>query len=391
MKSDLTKIRIKRTFRDKSNNYVLIINLICSFVLFCVLLFIVNLNNYVEKSINSNIGFRTLSVPPDIVYKNIDYSKINQIKDVVMVYDSGYNMITIETSFKNDKYDGLLNFVFDPENKYLSQESNGVAVCPQNFYPDSNVGLNLKNEDIIDGNSLIGKEFTITYIVNKEKREQKFKIINTYDSSKNLNSNNTCYITYHDLVEIADAKLNVSNSFSKYDIAVVVNNVKNVDYVKQELNKMGFDLSHIESLYNIDYQMVNSLKFIGIIIGIIVFIVMFVVITMYNINKIHKETSNAGLLKILGYSDRRIKAIFILEASSLSVFAISIGLLFSLVFLVICKQVIFRSLKYLGISIISPFLYLIILYILLIGLCIVVVYIITSKKMKTNIKELKKE
>lgn len=394
MKNNLFNIRLKRMFRDNNNTFSLIINIICSFVIFSILIFIINLYAYVDKSINSNVGFRTIKVPPSIVYPDIDYTKINDIKNVIMQYDSGYTMITLETNFKNNKYDGFINLTFDPDNKYFSKEDSYVAICPENFYPDvTNMSINLKKNDFINGKELINKEFIVKYFSKKNNSniETKFKIIGVYDNSENMNYNNTCYIPYNDLENIIDDKLDIKNSYSKYDISIVVNDIKNVDYVIQELKKIGFDNNFIETQYNIDYKMINNLSYISLLISVITFIMMVLIIIMYSVKKINRESNNIGLLKVLGYQNNKIKNIYLLEIFIFNIISISIGLVISYILFIICKYLIFKGLSYIGIIIIFPYLYVILFYLILNIIFVIIVYLVIKKKIKLQLCDLKRE
>lgn len=135
----------------------------------------------------------------------------------------------------------------------------------------------LFSTEYIDTGELIGKEIKIKYIeysyddFNPFKRPEikntytkMFTVIGTYDL-KTAIGGSMCYASLNDIKEINDNK----NEDFTISPMIYIDDVKNIDDVKVQFDKINDEVGEaidISSMYNVDYDQINDLSKLMLII-----------------------------------------------------------------------------------------------------------------------------
>lgn len=120
-------------------------------------------------------------------------------------------------------------------------------------------------------------------------------------------------------------------SLSEYDKAMVkVDDIKNVEQVKEEIEKMGFyaDSYFIDMLSEMNDLGSSLQMFLGII-GAVSLFVAAIGIANTMIMSIYERTREIGVMKVIGASIKDIKRLFLLESSIIGLIGGILGLLLS--------------------------------------------------------------
>ncbi len=362
--NDIFSYNLKNILRNKKNIFYLIILIICVFILLTSLTFVSNLKNFIDKSIFKNIGFRTLSV--QLKGEKEEISNLKSIKYVKDVYSSQYGSVFVETNFEDNKFDGVLeltyldetakNEIVDKEN-VKNFENNDYLICPLQFYPSSEAGMiKIANNDILDGNSFIGKNIEIYYssykldenltLISDKSYKKSFKIIGTYDNEKYMNLNNQCYASFSNIKEIVDIKSSINNNNTVYAFSIVVDKINNLNYVINTLKEMGYE--EIEVKNQIDYEFVNKVNLICYCIVILIFVSIFFLTILYVNKKKNDDMFEMGILKVSGYNDRLLLKINFFENFLNVILEFVVGFVLFLILFLIAKFILFYNLSYLG-------------------------------------------
>lgn len=345
----MIKLTIKKLFRNKVNITMIIIFAICSLTLTGALMFEKNYIQMQKDDFDKNVDGRTLLVSPskkiieelsESGFENYeyDYKSILAIKHIQAVFDS--NLETFgETTLKNDDYDGYVNFRYGNEytlpnnikGEKFSGNDSGVVICPKNFYPDSNDITS--DSKYIDGETLLNTTFDFTYkdyVTNSKgiNRTKTFKIIGLYDNTVLKEKSNTCFATAKDLQEMYDVELAVLNKGALMSINVIVDDIKNLPYVKEELTKLN--LRGSDKLV-IDNNAVSGLRVISYtcIVFAIIMIIGITITYMKKRNIMNKK--EIGVFSSLGFSSLQIQTIYMVDILVLSAISTIISTILSFV------------------------------------------------------------
>lgn len=135
-------------------------------------------------------------------------------------------------------------------------------------------------------NKYLNKNIDIYYYTynNDESKNVNYdtlKIVGIYDNNTNIIDENICY-AHKNLIEKIYNK-----SYENYNqdnitpsIFIRVDNIKNIDFVKEKLNDLGYESS---SLVLINSKFINFVNVTSFLIGI--FIILFLIIIINFINK----------------------------------------------------------------------------------------------------------
>ncbi|MDD2495131.1 MAG: ABC transporter permease [Tissierellia bacterium] len=361
-------------FRDKKKKFLILIFVFCTIISLLILSFRSNFFTYINNSITKSIGFRTLVVGAEFEMKNNGLDKLKTIEHVVDVYDSQIGFISLESSFKNDHFDGYITFLYGgkyslPQNivgSSLNENDQGVAICPINFYPSDSINnMQLDQTKILDGHQLLNDTFDVTYyshkyegqkIVKDKTFTKKIKIIGLYNNNEVMTLNNECYISPTDLnemISVSEIKTNTDIPDGEYKEAfgfmVIVDNLKNVERVSSALKEAGFvsvDLqNHIDS---------NLLNIIMVSSNITVGLVLFTVLMMnasYIKKKVQNEAIVIGILRAGGYQKNNINWLYLIELFFTNLISYLLGLSIFMIIYLISKNTILKPLHYLGVGI----------------------------------------
>ncbi len=368
--NDYLKNILIKIIRD-NNIYFIFILVVSTILLITSLSFKNNVNDYIEENINRNINFRTMQVSNKKEQEDLGKKELLEIENVIDVYSSAYSTSTVDSSFANEKLDGKIVLTYLQQSTMIhtltgssfDNNDKSVAIIPKEFYPDSSIDdLKINEEELINGEKLLGQTLTIKYytrkfenmkLVNDTEIEKDFTIVGVYDNREFMNLNNQIFVSQKDLNEIVENKIPKSSEdgvqiiqTSDYLFNVVVNNVNNVENVKQKMIEKGF--TNIQNAAEIDNTMVKTIKLICYIIATISILSMFIIIILYIRKKLIKESTYIGTLRTLGYTRNIIKKQYLMEVLLTTTISYGIGAIISIILINILKNTILISLNYIG-------------------------------------------
>lgn len=369
----LKNLFIKIT-RDKNNIFFIILLVISTIMLIGSITFNKNFNEYVEENINKNINFRVLSVSNKQDEADLGKNELLSIEHVQDVYSSVYGTFSTDSSFANKELDGKITPQYLPKStiihsligSQIGENDTGVAIIPKDFYPDNSVyEYNINAKNIIDGESLIGKEFTITYytrkfenmkFVNDEKLTKTFTVIGVYDNKEFMNYNNDIFISQIDIDEIAKAKIPKNDNpdieitqIDDYSFNVVVDSLENVESVTEKILEHNF--SNVEPSMEIDEGVINTIKISCLVIAIISIAVIILIVLLYMRKKLIRESNYIGILRASGYTKTNVTIQYLFETIITSIITYIIGCILLILLCVILKNTVFNSFNYIGYNI----------------------------------------
>ena len=363
---DFLRLSFIRLFRNKKNAFYVIILSLFTVVLLSLLTFKNSLINYIDNFIIKNIGFRTISVSPRDDVEDFGYSDLISINHVQDVHSANYDTASVESTFKSDELDGYIDLVYAnysilPTNvvgEKFDADDTGFAICPIDFLPSSEAfNLLVDEKKILSGYELLNTSFQINYysylfdgkrLIENDKYIKEFKIVGIYDAKKVMNPSNTCYISKKDMEEIKSITT-VNNENTIYGFMVVVDNIKNVELVLNDLEKKGFSRVNIRS--QIDYDIINKILFACNIVVSVIMASIVIIIINYTKKKYFNDIKSIGLLMTMGYSNNIIVFIYLLEIVYSSIFSYLIGLFLFLIIYNLIKFYFLKGLIYSGFEI----------------------------------------
>lgn len=363
---DFLRLSFIRLFRNKKNAFYVIILSLFTVVLLSLLTFKNSLINYIDNFIIKNIGFRTISVSPRDDVEDFGYSDLISINHVQDVHSANYDTASVESTFKSDELDGYIDLVYAnysilPTNvigEKFDADDTGFAICPIDFLPSSEAfNLLVDEKKFLSGYELLNTSFQINYysylfdgkrLIENDKYIKEFKIVGIYDAKKVMNPSNTCYISKKDMEEIKSITT-VNNENTIYGFMVVVDNIKNVELVLNDLEKKGFSRVNIRS--QIDYDIINKILFACNIVVSVIMASIVIIIINYTKKKYFNDIKSIGLLMTMGYSNNIIVFIYLLEIVYSSIFSYLIGLFLFLIIYNLIKFYFLKGLIYSGFEI----------------------------------------
>ena len=363
---DFLRLSFIRLFRNKKNAFYVIILSLFTVVLLSLLTFKNSLINYIDNFIIKNIGFRTISVSPRDDVEDFGYSDLISINHVQDVHSANYDTASVESTFKSDELDGYIDLVYAnysilPSNvvgEKFDADDTGFAICPIDFLPSSEAfNLLVDEKNFLSGYELLNTSFQINYysylfdgkrLIENDKYIKEFKIVGIYDAKKVMNPSNTCYISKKDMEEIKSITT-VNNENTIYGFMVIVDNIKNVELVLNDLEKKGFSRVNIRS--QIDYDIINKILFACNIVVSVIMASIVIIIINYTKKKYFNDIKSIGLLMTMGYSNNIIVFIYLLEIVYSSIFSYLIGLFLFLIIYNLIKFYFLKGLIYSGFEI----------------------------------------
>lgn len=278
-------------------------------ILFLVTNYCLILYDYSNKINNYNIDNRTYVAN---INSKENFEKIKNINHINQV--TIFNINAIAVSFEN-KYSFSINVINEKELKNIDlidgkkEIGDGKIICPKKIYDEG-------NDSVIDSKPMIAKEYVdLVYkydvLTGKpiDKREYKYTIAGNYDAKKYANELNTCYGSEEDVYKVQSYlfdEINVNNYNQEY--AIVVDNYKNMDSVKKELEKIG--IKKIDTIVYVDKIKVAIMIFLPIIILVIVIFVISVYLKHLIERELIKRKNDIKLMKAIGYSSDKVISIY---------------------------------------------------------------------------------
>lgn len=327
---------IAKNKRNKRNIFLIILFLICFILVNFTIIYYQNHVYKINKSINDSIDGRTVMISPnmdnikteeDAINYKYDYDKIKSIDHVIASFpahiQSGY-----DSSLKDEYYDGMLFLKYgsdkiltmDVIGRKMGENDRNVMICPIKFCPSDYSINDIENLKFIDGRSLIGKKIDVMYDLYEKNEQGKnvvvgqkkipFEIIGVYDNELNYEEYNTCFVGGKQLYEMYYdylGRINQASYLATSSLDVIVDDVKNVNSVKSELNKLGYST---KPKVFIDYGELLHVEMICIGIIVITSILTLGISALYIKKYVIYSSYDIALLYALGYSKKKIEKIY---------------------------------------------------------------------------------
>lgn len=357
---DNFEIALLSLSRDKKKFFYIFITFICVILCLAILTFSHNLELLLNVTISKNLGYRTITTMPRVVDTNADiyeYDIDNDIKElldinyVVDAFSNQYRGIVLyDSSFKNNNLDGTITLNRGTANtlpiitmgRKFKEGETGVAICPEKFYPNMNP-LSINKKNIINGKDILNQTFSVSYYnyitedgitpIKNETFSKKFKIVGLYDTTQVMLDSGTCFISKEDLIDIVDKETEVYNA-GVNGLNIVVDDIKNVEYVRNKMKEMNFQFIEMDS--NVDFGFVTILRLSLAIILCIVLFTIFIITSSYTKKKLNSEEKMIGVLRTCGYTKNMVKLKYAIELLILNSIIFIIGTITFLILYYIC-------------------------------------------------------
>lgn len=337
-------------------------------ILICIstIIFILGLSftksfmNVVNRAILNNPSYRT------IVIMGIDESdrdsvieKIKEDKNIAMVvsekeYNTYVELKTIGTETINEHVglNGASESV-SPQvicGRNIRNSDENVCIIPKkvSFYSGKE---DYNKDEYIDGETLIGKKITIEYNarddIKKEvskKFSKELEIIGVYDGDEYVVDGNEFYVPFSVISKIRhDIDKNwIKNPNTVYsggnNVFAIVNNSLNTDASFEKIQSLGYRAIIRSTTNTLIVVVVNTI--VGIVVAVFLLIVL-VNITSSTIRSIDERKYEIGMLKAIGYKNRNIKKLLLIENLIIGLRSYLIGLVISIIGMEIMKKNIF--------------------------------------------------
>ena len=330
----------KHIIRNKKNWYYLFFFSFFTLLILIAFTFYQNFVYYIENTITKNIGFRTLSISPDLNQEDYGLRTIQELDYIVDVHSALYDTVSVVSSFKNDQFDGSIDLVYGnapvlPQvvlGRTLSSNSFGEAICPVNFYPSSLAyGFVLNKEKMLQGSDLLNTNFQVEYysykfdgdkMVHNENFSKEFKIVGLYDSDTVMNPANVCYVSENDIIDMANDS-NSNDDSVVYGFIALVDDLSHVDEVIEQLEQLGFYGTNIRN--EIDFSSVNLILLVCRLVVALLLTFLFFLTVFFVRKKIVSDARYLSLLRASGFSKINLIKMYLQEIILISVLAFLIG------------------------------------------------------------------
>lgn len=399
---EMLRFSLLRIKRHKENIYFILIMAIFTIILLTALNVYYNINSFIDKSINSNIGFRTISVSPKFDYNDLGQDELSKINHVIEVYSSFYDSAVIESDLTINGLDGKVELLYGTNNTIpdivygTTITKKGETVCPINFYPDSSVYSSKINESkILPNEKYLNKNFNVKYysyefignrLVEKDEFIKSLKIVRFYDNKKNLNFNNQCYVLPEDMKDVRNATIiDDSNSSTPY-FSVVVDDVKNVKYVENELQKLKY--TNFETKNLIDSELINIISLSCLITLILVVLIVIFISGFYTKKRMINEMKFIGVLKVCGYDSKLIHQLYFYQTLIINSISSLLGFVIFTFGFSIIKNKFFNIFKNVGITFSISMFSVLLTFLIVVGLSLIFTTFRTIKLTNKKIRDL---
>lgn len=310
------KLGINNIFKNLKRNILIIIASSIGVIGILISLYVGSgVKKYINDEIKNNIEPLSFNITEkgknelyDIkYYSESEISKIKKIKHIKNIvknvsYSSAYII------YKNKKYD-LVSL-----SSYTNMNEKNIK--KGNILKDNDIVFSEYLENNIDGNVI--DNYVSLYLLDTSNLEPKMisddlKVSGIYKNGKIdlLNNSNYAYVKYETLEKIYndyDMKLKPT------ELKIEIDNKNNIEYVKKEIKKLGYELSNMQDYTNTIFNyldiatfIISSFSFISLIVSIIM------IITIFNINVLER-TKEIGIFRAIGFRKKDIKRIFKTEA-----------------------------------------------------------------------------
>ena len=380
----------------------IIFTAIFTLLLLLLLNFRFNFVNYLNKSEITNPWFRVIVVGANLDKKNNGLDELKTIKNIELIYSSQYDFASLESSYKNEIYDGYVELNYGdksllPKNiigNYFKETDSGVAICPSNFFPSSDA-YNLNADfKFLDANNLIGTSFDVNYYSYSESNNKyipdktyskTFKIIGLYNNEDLMLPSNNCFISPKDMIEIIDTGTVINDGV--YGFTLVVDDIENVKKVQTDLEKLKFNYS-----IKIEYDTTLLKNIVNITNAVIISIV--IIMLLININFLKKNIirnyNDIGILFTIGYSTKFVSLTYLIQLLAYNIISYTVAIILSMLSLNIIKMTFKKVMLSLAYTIVYNYFTLVIAFCLVVIVPSIYYFVYTYKLVNKNIINLVK-
>ena len=351
----LSLIDIKRDKRNFLKNIMLI-----AFSLSILIISSIateSINDVLNRNIKYNLSHRSIYVKnPELVSQETFINDIENVAHISRVVTQDEYEVSVDTqSIGGQKILAELSLIGSDNNIYpplvagrqINVDERNVCIVPKNFRLKS---LNDSSENIIDGESLLNKEIEIVYYNYDYSGEyptrtntiiEKYIVVGVYDQDLNMGEFNECYINFDDVLKIQNEILKNSHYDNGYSpVIAIVDNAENVNDVLDDLDKLGYE-SHLRSTVNT--KLIDMVETICTILSIGIMIVALSNIVINSIKTAEEKKEELGLLKALGFNDRILWKIIIIESIITAIISFVLSCIFALLLVIILYAIIKNS------------------------------------------------
>lgn len=210
-------------------------------------------------------------------------------------------------------------------------------------------------DDYIDGESLIGKKISLEYYSRDDSKGSseinktfllELEIIGVYNAEEYIMDGNDLFVPFSIISKIEnDREENwIKDPNTIYAgsnmIYAIVNNALNLDESFEKISSLGYR-SIIRSTTNTAIIIVIN-TVVGIIVGVFLLIVL-INITSSTLKSIDERKYEIGMLKAIGYKNRNIQKLFLIENVIIGARAYLIGLIIAIINMYIMQINIFEK------------------------------------------------
>ena len=290
-------------------------------------------------------GFRT------IIADSNDINNLKKINHVLAVEDAKYrNPLTFSSKdFDSDlKGEILINALISKEDLKIKRgkmiKNANEAICSDIFFPYE---IEVRNGKTIfmSGKSILNKSFSI---YENDEKIATYDIVGTFDTKKTMNALNSCYILKDDFEKIiqdeSDLNQSISNS-NESGSMLLVDKYENVEKVLKSLEKVNISY-YVVSELNEGY--IKILTYFPIFASIIISLLFMIVLESFLSKKIKYRSKCNAILKSIGFENRKIENINILENVILFFISFLISIILYLILFFYIKNVLLAEYIYDG-------------------------------------------
>jgi len=297
-----------------------------------------NYNTYWVSKINKEEA-------PAEDFRNQVRKELEEIEHVVGVFHNTtrYSGGIMEQFKKNNKRDGRINLQAATNESlpkivrgsaFPDDDRNDYIICPENFFP---IGGNLEKYnrfDMVNLKKYLNKNITLKYMnfnTMSENLELPLKLVGIYKNSATSTDENICYVKESTLLKMYMTQNGLSNIVEGEEAAVFyvqVDKYKNMESVKKELEKLGYD--NIDTIvipaYDQFDKIASNISTTNIILNCAIFVLIFLVL----IKQFFDHRKYYNLLYFLGYTKRSICFINIVSNLILIIFSSLVTIILSM-------------------------------------------------------------
>lgn len=360
---DLYNVSLRNLFRNSGRTLVnsLIIAL-GSIIIIMTSSLSIGINKVAKNQILQTRAMREITVLQDnfsATPRQLDFRQLDNLKKIEHV-DTVYPDVQLTVGLYNgSEWLGVGNVRGIPklglpsiiDGKEFNDNDINIAIIPNKLS---------STDGVVDGKDYIGKELQVEYsTIGKDNQQvsKKYnaKVVGIYDHTKKDLPSNAILIPINDVYKIsAENKGQTQTDFLKLSTfnaaTVIVNDEEHLDHVSSLIENQGFRTNSIHKELN---NMPGATKFIiviGSFISIIVLISGSISIGATMLQTTKNRSKEIGLMKAIGYFDKDIFNIFLLEAIFTGLSGGIIGISVSYIALFIIEVVLSKNQSFTSLS-----------------------------------------